>query len=186
MRKPILRSTHPRQPRATCVKHSTSWGADMTIIEQARKIRADMNAVTATLTDEQGLEPNHPVRAVDAQSILRRRQVPVRRATAVRRGRWGRQNSGAGRRGEYPWVNQQGVRTRTALATKWPTTAGGTSAQSTTTLGALRRIRQGGWRYSLITVKQYMTNNDCYKAGNPWCQGHYGTAQGRRVAVVRW
>ena len=28
----------------------------MTIIEQARKIRADMNAVTATLTDEQGLE----------------------------------------------------------------------------------------------------------------------------------
>ena len=28
----------------------------MNIIEQARKIRADMNAVTATLTDEQGLE----------------------------------------------------------------------------------------------------------------------------------
>ncbi len=28
----------------------------MTIIEQARKIRADMTAVTATLTDEQGLE----------------------------------------------------------------------------------------------------------------------------------
>ena len=28
----------------------------MTIIEQARKIRADMSAVTATLTDEQGLE----------------------------------------------------------------------------------------------------------------------------------
>jgi hypothetical protein len=27
----------------------------MTIIEQARKIRADMNAVTATLTDVQGL-----------------------------------------------------------------------------------------------------------------------------------
>ena len=28
----------------------------MNIIEQARKIRADMNAITATLTDEQGLE----------------------------------------------------------------------------------------------------------------------------------
>jgi hypothetical protein len=29
---------------------------NINIIEQARKIRADMNAVTATLTDEQGLE----------------------------------------------------------------------------------------------------------------------------------
>jgi hypothetical protein len=38
------------------VKHLPSWGEVMTIIEQAQKIRQDMNAVAATLTDEQGLD----------------------------------------------------------------------------------------------------------------------------------